>query len=294
MLLVWVVASWFMEPGEEKYVEDLIKGIAVASANDGCVAMAEHLAGSEENFVKRMNAKAKELGMKDTNFVNTNGLPIDNHYTSAYDISIMSKELIKHEKIAKFLSIWIDEISVGKKKDKKIGLVNTNKLIRFYKGANGIKTGFTNEAKFCVSASATRDNLNLIAVVLGSPTSKDRFSDATSLLNYGFANYETIKVYNKYDVVKTMDIEKSAKDNVALVCKDSLHILIKKGDSKEFKKKIDLCKDVKFPIKKGQKLGTIEIYYKDKMIHKSDLVSLEEIKRAGYGKVFRKVVDNLY
>lgn len=282
----------FLEPGESKPVEDLIKGIAVASANDGCVAMAEHIYGSEEAFVKKMNERAKQLKMNDTNFINTNGLPVENHYTSAHDIAIMSKELLKHEQIFKYLTIWMDEISVGKQ-NKKIGLVNTNKLIRFYKGANGIKTGFTNEAKFCLSASAIRDNLNLIAVVLGAPTSKDRFNDASSLLNYGFANYETIKIYDKGELVQKVKLDKASTESVKLICKDPLYILTKKGESKEFKKKITIYDGLKFPISAGEKLGEINIYQGSKIILKSDLVSPDEIKRAGYAKMFRKVLDNI-
>ncbi len=282
----------FLEPGEVKTVNELLKGIAVASANDGCVAMAEHIYGSEEAFVKKMNERAKELGMKDTNFVNTNGLPVENHYTSAYDISIMSKELLKHEKISKYLTIWMDEITVGKK-NKKIGLVNTNKLIRFYKGANGIKTGFTSEAKFCLSASAIRDDLNLISVVLGAPTSKDRFSDASSLLNYGFANYEIFKIYNQGDVVKKIALEKADAESIKLICKEPLHLLNKKGNKRKYTKKINIYENIQFPIKKGEKLGEVQIYQGNKIILKSDLISDKEVKKASYLKLLNKVFDNL-
>ncbi|MGM9534025.1 MAG: D-alanyl-D-alanine carboxypeptidase family protein, partial [Intestinibacter sp.] len=156
----------FLEPGEVQTVDTLLKGIAVASANDACVAMAEYIGGSVEEFVDMMNKKAKELKMNDTNFVNTNGLPVENHYTSAYDIGIMSRELLKHELIEKYLTTWMDNVVVGKKKAT-IGLANTNKLIKHYNGATGVKTGFTGEAKFCVSASAKRGKTHLIAVILG-------------------------------------------------------------------------------------------------------------------------------
>ncbi|SHK05881.1 D-alanyl-D-alanine carboxypeptidase family protein [Tepidibacter formicigenes] len=280
----------FLEPGEVKTVDQLLKGIAVASANDACVAMAEHIYGSDKAFVKKMNEKAKELGMKDTNFVNTNGLPVENHYTSAYDIALMSKELLKHEEIHKYLKIWMDEIVVGKK-NKKIGLVNTNKLIRFYKGANGIKTGFTNEAKFCLSASAVRDDLHLISVVLGASTSKVRFNEASSLLNYGFANYETVKIYNKGDVVKKIKLDKADSEYVELLCKEPIYILNKKGDKKEFKKKINIYENIKFPIKKGDKLGEIQIYQDNKILLKSDLISSKDVKKASYIKMLQKVLD---
>lgn len=282
----------FLEPGEIKTVDELLKGIAVASANDGCVAMAEYIYGSEESFVKKMNEKAQELGMKDTHFVNTNGLPVKDHYTSAYDISLMSKELIKHKEIHKYLKIWMDEIVVGKKQ-KKIGLVNTNKLVRFYKGANGIKTGFTNEAKFCLSASATRDDLTLIAVVLGAPSSKERFSEASSLLNYGFANYETVKIYDQGQVVKKVKLEKADSENIELTCEKPLYYLNKKGDKKDFKQKIVIDDKFKFPIKKGQKIGEIQIYKDKKVIMKSDLISNKEVKKAGYVKMLNRVLNSI-
>ncbi|MEJ8553112.1 D-alanyl-D-alanine carboxypeptidase family protein [Tepidibacter sp. Z1-5] len=282
----------FLEPGEIKTVDELLKGIAVASANDGCVAMAEYIYGSEEAFVKKMNEKAQELGMKDTHFANTNGLPIQDHYTSAYDISLMSKELIKYKEIHKYLKIWMDEIVVGKK-HKKIGLVNTNKLVRFYKGANGIKTGFTNEAKFCLSASATRDDLTLIAVVLGAPSSKERFNEASSLLNYGFANYETIKIYDQNQVVKKIKLEKADPENIELTCEGPLYYLNKKGDKKDFKEKIVIDENFKFPIKKGQKIGEVQIYKDKKVVMKSNLVSNKDVKKAGYIKMLNKVLNSI-
>ena len=187
----------FLEPGEIQKVDTLLKSIAVASANDACVAMAEYVGGSVEEFVVLMNKRAKELGMNDTNFVNTNGLPVDNHYTSAYDIALMSKELLRHKKISKYLTTWMDEVVVGKKQAK-IGISNTNKLVKHYTGATGVKTGFTQQAKYCLSASALRNNTHLIAVTLCAETSPIRFKDATSLLNYGFANYETVKICKKH------------------------------------------------------------------------------------------------
>ena len=174
----------YLKAGESMTVSDMLKAIAVASANDACVAMAEHLAGSESAFVAQMNERAAALGMKNTKFCNTNGLPDPNHLTTAYDIALMSKELIKHEKILPYLGIWTDSLRGGD-----FGLANTNKLIRYYKGANGMKTGSTNDAGFCLSAAALREGMQLIAVVLGAPTSKERFADATALLDFGFANY---------------------------------------------------------------------------------------------------------
>ena len=174
----------FLDTNEKMSVEDLLKGIAVASGNDACVAMAEHLCGSEEAFAAKMNERAAQLGMKDTHFVNCNGLDAPGHYTSAYDIALMSRELMRHKDIFKFTTIWMDSLRGGK-----FSLANTNKLIRFYSGANGLKTGSTSVAGCCISAAAKRGEMQLIAVVLGAPTSKERFAAASNLLNYGFANY---------------------------------------------------------------------------------------------------------
>ncbi|MGL5642823.1 MAG: D-alanyl-D-alanine carboxypeptidase family protein, partial [Paraclostridium sp.] len=278
----------FLEPGETQKVDDLLKGIAVASANDACVAMAEFIAGSEEEFVDMMNAKAKELGMKDTNFANTNGLPVDNHYTSAHDIAIMSKELLKHEKITKYLTTWMDQIVVGKKKVS-IGLANTNKMIKHYQGATGVKTGFTQEAKYCLSASAKRGETHLVAATLGAPTTQERFKDASSLLSYGFANYESVKLCSKGDTVATLTLDKAQDNKVNLIAKDDLSALIKKGESKDFTKKIDVNKNLKLPVKEGTKLGSISIYKGDKQVGKVDLINEKDINKASYFKMFERV-----
>ena len=283
----------FLEPGETQKVDDLLKGIAVASANDACVAMAEFIGGSEEEFVNMMNKKAKELGMKDTHFSNTNGLPIDNHYTSAHDIALMSKELLKHDKITKYLTTWMDKIVVGKKQVP-IGLANTNKMIKHYQGATGVKTGFTQEAKYCLSASAKRGDTHLVAATLGAPTTQERFKDATSLLNYGFANYQSVKLCSKGDVIAKLDLEKSEDDKVNLVAKEDLTALIKKDESKDFSKKIQICEDIKMPVKKGTKLGTIYIYKGNHQVGKVDLVNEKDINKASFLKMFEKVIDSLF
>ncbi|MGL5756245.1 MAG: D-alanyl-D-alanine carboxypeptidase family protein [Paraclostridium sp.] len=283
----------FLEPGETQKVDDLLKGIAVASANDACVAMAEFVAGSEEEFVAMMNAKAKELGMKDTNFANTNGLPVDNHYTSANDIAIMSKELLKHEKITKYLTTWMDQIVVGKKRVA-IGLANTNKMIKHYQGATGVKTGFTQEAKYCLSASAKRGETHLVAATLGSPTTQERFKDASSLLSYGFANYESVKLCSKGDTIATLTLDKAQDNKVNLIAKEDLSALIKKGESKDFTKKIDVDKNLKLPVQAGTKLGSISIYKGDKQVGKVDLINEKDINKASYFKMFERVIDSIF
>ena len=254
----------FLEAGEVQKVDTLLKGIAVASANDGCVAMAEYIGGSVESFVDMMNAKAKELNMKDTNFVNTNGLPVDNHYTSAHDIAIMSRELLKHDVISKYLTTWMDQVVVGKKQIT-VGLANTNKLIKHYQGATGVKTGFTQQAKYCLSASAKRGDTHLVAVTLGAETSPERFKDATSLLNFGFANYESVKLCSKNDNIATLTLDKADEQKINLVAKEDLSVLIKKGGNKDFTRKIKVNENPTIPIKKGTNLGYVEIYQVENM-----------------------------
>lgn len=282
----------FLEPGETQKVDDLLKGIAVASANDGCVAMAEYVAGSIEGFVDMMNAKAKELGMNDTHFANTNGLPVDNHYTSAHDIALMSKELLKHDVINKYLTTWMDQVVVGKKQVT-VGLANTNKLIKHYQGATGVKTGFTQEAKYCLSASAKRGETHLVAATLGAQTSPERFKDATDLLNYGFANYESVKLCSRGDNLASLTLDKAEENKVDLVAKDDLSLLIKKGSAKDFTKKIKVSENPSLPIKAGTVLGNVEVYKDDKLIGKVDLVSTKDINKASYLKMLQRVIDNL-
>lgn len=282
----------FLESGEIQKVDTLLKSIAVASANDACVAMAEYVGGSVEEFVVLMNKRAKELGMNDTNFVNTNGLPVDNHYTSAYDIALMSKELLRHKKISKYLTTWMDEVVVGKKQAK-IGISNTNKLVKHYTGATGVKTGFTQQAKYCLSASALRNNTHLIAVTLCAETSPIRFKDATSLLNYGFANYETLKICGANDKIATVKFEKGEKENVDLVAKDDLCVLIKKGGNKDFKKKVTIKQDLKLPIEKNTELGVVKVYRGKELVGETKIINTEDINKASYLQMLKRVVGNI-
>lgn len=282
----------FLEAGEVQKVDTLLKGIAVASANDGCVAMAEYIGGSVESFVDMMNAKAKELNMKDTNFVNTNGLPVDNHYTSAHDIAIMSRELLKHDVISKYLTTWMDQVVVGKKQIT-VGLANTNKLIKHYQGATGVKTGFTQQAKYCLSASAKRGDTHLVAVTLGAETSPERFKDATSLLNFGFANYESVKLCSKNDNIATLTLDKADEQKINLVAKEDLSVLIKKGGNKDFTRKIKVNENPTIPIKKGTNLGYVEIYQGKTLVGKIDLVNTKDIQKASYLKMLQRVIDEM-
>ena len=282
----------FLEPGEVQKVDTLLKGIAVASANDGCVAMAEYIGGSVESFVEMMNAKAKELNMKDTHFVNTNGLPVDNHYTSAHDIALMSRELLKHDVINKYLTTWMDKVVVGKKQST-VGLANTNKLIKHYQGATGVKTGFTQQAKYCLSASAKRGDTHLVAVTLGAETSPERFKDATSLLNFGFANYESVKLCSKDDNIATLTVDKAEDQKINLVAKEDLSVLIKKGGKRDFTRKIKVNQNPIIPIKKGTNLGYVEIYQGKTLVGKVDLVNTKDIQKASYLKMLQRVIDEM-
>lgn len=262
----------FLDTNENMSVEDLLKGIAVASGNDACVAMAEHLCGSEEAFAAKMNERAAQLGMKDTHFVNCNGLDAPGHYTSAYDIALMSRELMRHKDIFKFTTIWMDSLRGGK-----FSLANTNKLIRFYSGANGLKTGSTSVAGCCISAAAKRDGMQLIAVVLGAPTSKERFAAASNLLNYGFANYGVTQFGEKGSEIRSVAVESGKSDSVMAVAKESSSALLQKSQIKKAKVHINLPKRVKAPVKKGSALGEIIITLDGETISRTDIVASHSV-----------------
>lgn len=262
----------FLDTNENMSVEDLLKGIAVASGNDACVAMAEHLCGSEEAFAAKMNERAAQLGMKDTHFVNCNGLDAPGHYTSAYDIALMSRELMRHKDIFKFTTIWMDSLRGGK-----FSLANTNKLIRFYSGANGLKTGSTSVAGCCISAAAKRDGMQLIAVVLGAPTSKERFASASNLLNYGFANYGVTQFGEKGSEIRSVAVESGKSDSVMAVAKESSSALLQKSQIKKAKVHINLPKRVKAPVKKGSALGEIIITLDGETISRTDIVASHSV-----------------
>lgn len=271
----------YLEPGEQLSVSDMIKAITVASANDACVAMAEHIAGNETAFVRLMNERAASLGMNDTTFCNTNGLPHENHLTSAYDISLMSRELLKHDKILPYLGIWTDSL-----RDGAFGLANTNKLIRFYRGANGIKTGSTSEAGFCLSAAAQRDNMQLIAVVLGAPTSKERFADATALLDYGFANYEIGDAVSNSSVIATLPVQKGRAAEVALLPQQTFAPLLKKGTKDSLTQVVDVPTQIMAPVTAGQKVGEIRFLLQDEEIGQIPLVAADTVEKLGFGGSF--------
>ena len=278
----------YLEPNEEMTVHDMLKAVAVASGHDAAVALSEYVAGSHEGFVKKMNERAKELGMKDTTFMNCNGLDTEGHLTSAYDISIMSKELLSHPRILEFTSIWMDSLRNGE-----FGLVNTNKLIRFYEGANGLKTGSTSIAKYCLSASAKRDDMTLIAVVLAAPSSKERFADATKLLDYGFANYAIAKSLIKEEDLKEIKVLKGKEKLIKPGTKENGGVLISKEKLGSIEKKLEIPEKVEAPVKKGQKLGEIEYFVDGKKVGSTELIAAADIKKVGPFEMFARLAENL-
>lgn len=275
----------FLETNEQMSVNDLLKGIAVASGNDACVAMAEHIAGSEQGFVDMMNNRASELGMNDTSFKNTNGLDADGHLTSAYDIALMSRELLKHEDILKYTGIWMDSL-----RDGKFGLANTNRLIRFYSGANGLKTGSTSKAGFCISATAKRDGMQLIGVIMGSETSDKRFASAKLLLDYGFANYMIADPSENAEITDEVPVKHGMAQSVKAEIVPGGKILIEKNKKKDIKSEYVLNDFVEAPVKKGDIIGKITFKCGDETVWESDLAASEDVPRKTLFAVFAETV----
>lgn len=265
----------WLDVREELTVDEMLKAICVVSANDCTVAMAEYLAGSQEAFVEQMNAKAKELGMNDTNFKNCHGIDEDGHETSAYDIALMSRELLtKHPNITKYTTIWMDSLRDGKSE-----LVNTNKLIRNYKGATGLKTGSTSIALYNLSASATRDNLSLIAVIMKAPTTKIRFAEAEKLLDYGFSNFQYSKFSNENDILKSISVQKGVKDSIDLAYETSVGALVKKGESKNVDQTINIPEIISAPINKGDVIGNIVYTIDGNEVAKVNIIANESVEK---------------
>ncbi len=278
----------FLEPTEKRSVEDLITGVAVESANDAAVALAEHIAGDYKLFVKMMNDRAKALGMKDTKFQNANGLPVDDHYTSAYDISLMSKELMKYPEIHKYMTIWMTDITVGKNNDKVRTISNTNKLLKLDDRVDGLKTGFTNDAQYCLSATAKEGSMRLVAVILKAESSQIRFSEAMKLINYGFNKYKEETVVEANEDMGEIAVNRGAKDKIKIVTKEGYSQLLVKSEKKEFEQQINLKKDVSAPIKKGDKLGELVVKEKGKEVKKIDLLADEDVEKMTLYNLFNK------
>jgi len=271
-----------LEEGEVRTVNDLLLGISVESANDASVAMAEHIAGSEEEFVKMMNEKANELGMKDTTFKNCHGLHDEGHVTSAYDIAIMSRELLKHEKIFDYISKYMVNVTVGKKNNVVRELVNKNKMVRFYDDVDGIKTGYTEKAMYCISVTAKRNNMRLISVIMGAPSTSSRNNDARKLLDYGFANYSIYTVSKKGDILKNIKVSKGNKDTINVIIDNDINVLVKKGEEKLIERKIILPDKLSAPVKKGDLLGEIEILKNGEKIQNIPIIAQEDVEKATF------------
>lgn len=278
----------WLEEGEQMSVDDMIKAIVVASANDASVAMAEHICGTEEEFINKMNQRAKELGMNDTTFKNCNGLDEDGHLTSAYDVAIMSAELIKHEKIFDYTSIWMDSLRDGKTQ-----IVNTNKLLKTYKGITGLKTGTTDDAGCCMSASATRDGLSLIAVVLGCKTGTERFKDSATLLDYGFANYKYQILSSPDEINKEIEVKGGMEKSIELTYNINGGFVLPKGSDSSLEYKITLPEYLEAPVKKGDKVGKVTYTTGKEELASFDIVAKNETEEINFGSVFNLLYNAL-
>lgn len=278
----------WLEPGEGMTVDDLLRATVIASANDACVALGELIAGSEEGFVALMNEKAKALGMNSTTFKNCTGLDADGHLTTAGDVAIMSGELIKHEKIKDYSTVWMDSLRDGKSE-----LVNTNKLVRFYPGTTGLKTGTTSIAKYCLSATAERDGLSLVAVIMAGDTSTDRFEGAKKLLDYGFANYSFAKINPELKETETA-LSNGETKTVKVKANGALNLLMLKSSKNKISREVEWVKNLTAPIKKGQTVGYVNIYNGEENIGRIPIKAEENVKKRGFWLAFSHIFNNLF
>ncbi|HLR51870.1 MAG TPA: D-alanyl-D-alanine carboxypeptidase family protein [Candidatus Avamphibacillus sp.] len=282
----------FLEAGEEITIEDLVKSIAVASGNDASVAMAEKVAGSEEAFVKKMNEKVKELGLENTKFQNSSGLPAKEHYSTAHDMAVIAKELLKYEEVTKYTSIYEDYLRKGEENE--FWLVNTNKLVKFYSGVDGLKTGFTNEAKYCLTATAKRENMRVITVVMGADSPKERNKAITEMLDYAFNHYETEKLYEKGDSITNLEFLKAKNQISDVVTSQSVSVLFKKGESIDaVDTSYHINKDIELPIEKGTQVGVLTVKNNDEILSETPLVVNEDIDKASYFKLLKRSMQKI-
>lgn len=277
----------FLEAGEEMKVDDLIKAIAIASANDASVALAERLTGSEAAFVTEMNEKAKALGLTDTHFVNASGLPADNHYSTAHDMAKMAKELLKYETITNYTSIYEDYLRKGKENE--FWLVNTNKLIHFYPYVDGLKTGYTSEAKFCLTATAKKEDMRMIAVVMGAETVKERNEMTMNLIDYGFNTYDVKKVFNRHEQVTSLRNLRSEKYEYPVVTAEPISTIRKKNEKQpeKIEQTLSWHQEPSLPTKKGTSVGSLTVQDGDRQ-YESDLIVREPIRPASYLTLWKR------
>lgn len=278
----------WLEPGEEMTVDDLLKATVIASANDATVVLGEAIAGSEEGFVAMMNEKAKTLGMNNTNFINCTGLDAEGHYSTAHDVAIMSCELIKHELIKQYTTVWMDSLRDGESE-----LVNTNKLVRFYEGTTGLKTGTTSTAGYCLSASAMRDGTEFVAVIMGSEASNDRFESAKKLLNYGFANFSLTEIHPEKTEAFSVEVDDGEKKEFAAIPDGSLKLLLKKNEGKEIIQKVYFEDDIEAPVIKGDKVGSIDIFMGDEQIGSIDIKAAENVEKMSFLTALKWLLSGL-
>ena len=277
----------WLEPGEEMSADDMIKATVVASANDAAVALAERVSGNEEAFVAQMNRRAGELGMRDTVFKNCNGLDEDGHITSAYDVAVMSRELMKHKKIFDYTSIWLDNLRGGKTQ-----IVNTNKLLKTYNGITGLKTGTTDDAGCCISATAERNNMSLIGVVLGADSGKQRFADAAKLLDYGFANYAIKELKSPDDLPSSLKVKNGMSGSASIHCEINSNAVINKASADEAEAESDLPESLDAPVLEGEKIGVV-VYKIGDETHEFPVISDDEIPKANYPLVLGRLFNSL-
>lgn len=281
----------FLQPNEKMTVKDLFKAVAIGSANDATVVFAERIAGTEAKFVEKMNDKAKELGLKDTNFKNAVGLDEANHYSSAYDMAMMAKELVKHEKIFEFTTIYEDYLRQNT--DNKFWLVNTNKLIKTYEGADGLKTGYTKEAGYCLTATAKKDSMRLIGTIMGATDSKSRNSNMATLLDYGFNLYEMQVEVKEGEVISKKKSSKAENEVIEIVPKKDASVLVEKGQEKEaLNYEMNLDK-IKLPIKKGDKIGILKLKDGNKVISTVDLTVKEDVEKASILELYKRSIKSI-
>ena len=277
----------WLEPGEAMTVDDLLKAAVIASANDATVALGEQIAGSEEGFVAMMNARAKELGMTNTNFINATGLDAEGHISSAHDVAIMSAELIKHDLIKNYSTVWMDSLRGGESE-----LVNTNKLVRFYEGTTGLKTGTTSGAGYCLSATAERNGLELVAVIMSGDTSNDRFNGAKKLLDYGFANYEYASIKPELDKTE-LNIKNGVAPKVKIIAKNNFDALLKKSETAAVTQQLNLKQNLEAPVKKDEVVGAIDFYLNDETIGQVEVVADESVDKMSFLTAFLWILDGL-
>ena len=279
----------WLEPGETMTVNDLLKAAVIASANDACVALGETVAGSEEGFVALMNERAAELGMTNTHFVNCTGLDAEGHLTTAYDVAVMSSALIKHDLIKDYSTVWMDTLRDGKSE-----LVNTNKLVRFYEGTTGLKTGTTSTAKYCLSATAERNGLELVAVVMAGDSSNDRFGGAKKLLDYGFANYNYSSIDAGLEENTELEVIKGTEKTVGIKPQSTLNVLLPKSSSGKIERKTVLSENVTAPVKKGDILGTVTVTLDGEQLGEIPLVANKDVPRLTLGVTLGWILKGLF